>query len=346
MVAVALLALAVPSDGDDNIVGYRRVTIPAGATVVASVPFSHQSEGPFTISDTTGTDLLVDGNPFGAGEYNGTHYVRITSGAAKGRWSTIEVNGTGSITLEDTGFLGDITDDVDTFKIYKHVTLAEVFTDALLNISYKESTTKLVWGAVVLDEIKTQVGIFADPSVTPPPASENKVPDENFVYVDGTWRNVSNVTGNADGTILPPESFLWIKNGGNTSDLSYVPSGTVSLDAKAVKLVGGALTSDTVVGGGPVSVKLKDLGLGGTAAFVSSTLKNVYGAILLDDPGDYLLLLGATGTSASETYVYAEGHWRNVSNVSVSADDDEIGAAQGFIIRKEAGGGTEIWVIE
>jgi uncharacterized protein (TIGR02597 family) len=278
----------------------------------------------------------------------------MVDGDAKGRWSTIASNNADEITLEDTSFMADIANG-DTFKVIKHVTISQVFPDALLGISFRKSglKTEIKFGqeVVSLDEesIGTQVFTFDDPSVNAPGIGPNKTPVNIYVYGDGAWRSTGAIGDSADDDILPPDKYLYIRNSTSGGKLTFIPTGTIELGSQAVKLIAsGSTVNDTVVGAMPVTTKLKDLGLGGTSAFEDSILKTEikFGqeVVSLDVPKDELLVFGPTGDTPADIYVYAEGHWRSTASIGDSADEEVIPAAGAMIIRKKAGSTTDIWV--
>lgn len=351
VVVAAMLASVAPVFGGTT--GYTAVTVPGNSTAAVSMPFVNKAEGTFEVA--TDNTLQVSGSPFTGEDYSDMYYVRVTDGDTKGRWSTIASNTAGEIVLKDTSFIGDIAAG-DKFKVVKHVTLSQAFPDALRGISFRESglKTTIVFGNPVVsldqDNIGTRVIAFPDPSVSAPSIGPNKVPSRIYVYGDGSWRNTGSIGTSADDDILPPDQYFFVRNSTSDEKLTFIPSGNVSFEPKAVQLVSDAGSdNDVVIGGTVKAIKLKDLALGGTSAFVDSVITTtiVFGnpVTTLTTKNDQLLVFGATGDVPQKVYVYADGHWRNTSAIGTVADDDEIPASGAFIIRKVAGSSTtEVWV--
>jgi uncharacterized protein (TIGR02597 family) len=137
--------------------------------------------------------------------------------------------------------------------------------------------------------------------------------------------------------ILAPDTLMAVRNE-EAGPLVYLTAGYVSTDAKAqVVQADAAQTDDTYTSTKrEVAIKLKDLGLGGTAAFESS-IRGVF----FDDIKDQLLVFdngtGGKDKSPSVTYYYVNGMWVDLNDPSVSADDATIPASAGVVIRKVSG---------
>ncbi|MFP4141171.1 MAG: TIGR02597 family protein, partial [Phycisphaerae bacterium] len=263
VVVVALLATAVPMFGQvQSVTGYNKVTVPAQSDVIVSVPFTQKPEGTFTVAtDGVGDDTLSVDEDITT-EYDGAYYIRFTSGDAKGLWSTIKSSNTTteSVELEDTSMLtGGKVAEGDTFKIIKHQMLSSVFPDKLAGLSFVAST-----GSGFGLKIKTRVLLWQESVGT------NQAPSRTFYFHDsGEWRNLAG--SNSNDTVIAPDAILVIRN---TSDknLTYIPQGSVYTGAVAKTIQTYASADDVYTSTTrPVAVKLKDLGLGGSDAFVTST---------------------------------------------------------------------------
>ncbi|MHB1156158.1 MAG: TIGR02597 family protein [Phycisphaerales bacterium] len=322
--AVALLGLtAHTATVKADTAGYMAVQVPVNTDVVMSVPFAVESAGQFDVNTTTGTGVTVSGSPLDAGKFNGKYYVRFITGAAKGRWTTITSNTTGELVFTDITFLADVS-AADTFGIYKHQTLSSLFPDENVGASFVASPSAF--------SLKTKVLVFPGAATY----GINKSASEVYYFLGGTsnkWRRVS-PAGDADDVILPPQTAFIIRNEGSADPLQVVLTGLVEENPQARLLQIGTSQNDVPVATGkPHAVKLKDLGLGGSPAFVSSA-----SAFALKD---LLLVYSNTSTGinkgASAVYYYSNTQgWRRVSPAG-DGNNDTIPATGGFIVRKFSG---------
>jgi uncharacterized protein (TIGR02597 family) len=317
------------------VTGYNKVTVPAQSDVIVSVPFTQKPEGTFTVATggVGATALSVDEDITSA--YDGAYYIRFTSGDAKGLWSTIEATNTTAETveLEDTSMLASKVSEGDTFKIIKHNTLESVFPDKLAGLSFVAST-----GTGFGLKIKTRVLLWEESVGT------NQAPAQTFYFHESAeWRSLAG--SNSDDTVISPDAILVIRN---TADkkLTYIPQGSVHTGtvAKAIQTHGSADDVYTSTSR-PVAVKLKDLGLGGSDAFATSTGTG-FGLTIKDR----LLVFdnSTTGTNkapVSTFYYHESGEWRNLAGQN--ADDYEISPSTGVVIRKTSGAvETNVWTAE
>ncbi|RPI61910.1 MAG: TIGR02597 family protein, partial [Planctomycetaceae bacterium] len=144
---VALLALAAGSAGAQNVVGYNRITVPAGTDVRLTVPFNQALEGTFAVATKTGSTVTV-ADTLVAGKYNNVataaYYVRFTSGNASGLWTTITSNDVNGFTLADANVM-NLVSVGDSFRVYKHHTLSSLFPKGMYDVSYTNSTKVLIY---------------------------------------------------------------------------------------------------------------------------------------------------------------------------------------------------------
>ncbi len=337
VVAVALLATAVPMFGQvQSVTGYNKVTVPAQSDVIVSVPFTQKPEGTFTVA-TGGVGaaaLTVDEDI--ATAYDGAYYIRFTSGDAKGLWSTIKSSNTTteSVELEDTSMLtGGKVAEGDTFKIIKHQTLSSVFPDKLAGLSFVAST-----GSGFGLKVKTRVLLWTDAVGT------NQAPAQTYYFHESAeWRNAAG--SNADDTMIAPDAILVIRNTADTK-LTYIPQGSVHTGAVAKPIQTHGSPDDVYTSTRrPVAVKLKELGLGGSEAFETSTGAG-FGLTIKDRLLVFDNSTSGTNKAPVSTFYYHEsGEWRNAAGQN--ADDYEISPSTGIVIRKTSGAvETNVWTAE
>ena len=205
--------------------GINVVAVPAQSDVLVTVPFNQDSEGDFTVSGVTGTGVTVAGAPFTAGEFAGTHLVRLTSGAAAGLWTTITANTTGELTLDDADVLALIA-ATDAFTVYPHQTVGSIMQDRLRNISFVSGT---------------QILLFDNDA-----ASQNKGSSATLTFITfpiTTWSGAQGVD-----TILAPESLFVLRNSSNQA-LNFVTTGNVPTHPVSHLIPAGA-TKDILIGSG------------------------------------------------------------------------------------------------
>ncbi len=321
--AVTLLVLAVAwaaAAEPVSVIGYNRITVPAQSDVIVSVPFVQPPVGSVVVDSTTGTGVKVPVGSFAGGEFsNGRYYVRFTTGNAAGRWATVTSNTTDELVFQDTSFLADVAGG-NKLTIYPHQTLSKVFPAKLAGRSFLAST-----GAFFTLNVQTTVRLW-----TPSVGIDQAPASTYYFHETGVWKALNGSP--ADNVIVPPGAALVIRN---TSDqeLVYVPQGSVVADPQAVALTSQSSQDDTYLSTGrPIGVTLKDLGLGGSDAFESST-----GAFFTLQIKDTLRVFdnSATGTdkAPATTYYYHEsGQWRTLGGQN--ADDVVIPASTGIVIRK------------
>jgi uncharacterized protein (TIGR02597 family) len=127
LAAAVLMAVAIGSAGAAEMVGWNKYVVQPNSDVLVTLPFTQDAAGTYTVTGKTSTQVQVAG-PLTTDQYKNVYYIRFTSGAAIGRWSTVTTNSATQLTLQDTAFLSDLANG-DTFSVYPHYTLATVFPD-------------------------------------------------------------------------------------------------------------------------------------------------------------------------------------------------------------------------
>lgn len=344
--AVALVAHA--QTATTTPVGYVTIACPANSDTIVGVPLKQPTVAAGALSANPSVasgsaTLTISGAAFTASQFANSHYVKFTSGASSGKYYAVTANTTNTLTVDLNGdTLGAVQND--TLSVTKFWTLGELFNPA-------QSTT---------DPTTTGNAIVASTSASPagrrtqiliPDSSSsgiNLAPSAPFFILNGAWRRHGvDVTISFNDFQLWPDSYFMIRHStGIASGTSYVSSGEVELQSTSIPL-------STLVSGKqdnyialvrPVDVKLKDLNLGGTSAFVSSTSGTPAGR--RDEVYTYSNIQTAVNKSPSATYFYLNGAWRKVGqDVSLDFGDDVISAGSGFTIRKyqTAAGATVFW---
>lgn len=334
--AALLIGMAVQAVQAADVVGFNKVTVPANSDAVVTVPFVQKSVGSFAATGTTGTGIVIAGG-LAANAFQNVFYVRMTSGPAAGRWSTVTGNSATEFTLADTSFLASVAAG-NTFDLVPHQTLARVFSDDLKDITFTASTSPVIHTMEVLLPDGTSVGI-------------NKAPNETYYYraVSGVsaWRKVgAGASISFDNTILPPGAYFVLRNN-NATALSFLTKGNVAASQQQARTVAteSAQNDLPAASGNPFPVTLLDLNLGGTPAFQNSTSPVIH-------TDELLVFSNTTGQNNPPpiTYYYRTvsgvAAWRKVgAGASEDHNSDIIPAGAALVIRKGAGTpGSAGWV--
>ena len=321
--AVALLALTIPLQAEPNVTGYNKLSVPANNDLLVSVPFSQPVKS-FAVLAKTGTGFTVS-DTLTAGAYNTVYFVRFTSGSADGRWATITSNTVNEFVLADVSFLADVSVG-DTFTVFAHWTLGSIFPAALEGRTFLASASPVARSVEVLVP-STATGI-------------NKPAAATYYYYNGQWRKVgSSPVMSFTSTVITPDTYFILRNK-SAQELLYMPSGTVATGALARTLQTATSANDVPASTGrPTPVTLKQLNLGGTAAFEAS-LSPV-------NRKDQLLVYtnATTGLNkpADATYYFYNNAWRKVGAApTVSFDSQVLPAGAALIIRKAASTGAAV----
>ncbi|AKJ65471.1 TIGR02597 family protein [Kiritimatiella glycovorans] len=225
MTAAAALLLSAPVVLAGEWVGYNATTIPAGADVMVSVPFSQDYALETTVDTKTATGVTVS-DTLTAGDYADDYYIRMTSGTGEGLWTTISDNGTDGFTMENTNVLTHISAG-DAFQVIPHHTVASLFPESHFGISYTNDVSLKFYNSAT-------VGVDDAPSDT-----------VSYDAFGGNW--------NTPATIVPPLTQMIIRNGSG-EELTFACAGDVP-QVKAAFIVAAGVEDDYHIGSGfPVDV--------------------------------------------------------------------------------------------
>jgi uncharacterized protein (TIGR02597 family) len=317
--------------------GVARFDVLAGSDAPISVPFHREPVYTGEVAGVFSNTILVTGAPFAGGEYAGRHYARFASGDADGFWSTIASHTDNTLTLADASVAARVTVG-DMFRVQPHQTLDSVFPAALEGVAFVKSPSASIRKTEVLFFDAATVGI-------------NKSAVASYYYINqgGTnvgWRLVGPSpasTTDAGPTVIPPDTYLVLRNKNNPVALRYQTTGRIEFGALARSLPTHAVQNDLyAVSGRAVTITLRELNLGGTAAFQSSPS----GSIRKDQVLVFDNNVPGQNQSAAATYYYISQGGTNVGWRLVGpapASTTEVGhvpvivPGSGFLIRKSAG---------
>lgn len=289
-----------------------------GSDVLVSVPINLNLIDTVTLTSVSGTGNTIlnfaDSAEFAAGDFDAgtfvSHYVRITSGAAAGLWSSITVNTETSVTIDDSDVAALLAGN-ETVEIYPHHTLSSVFPDTLLDDA--DSTLPSALGKGMLSD-GLQVLLYSDAD------SQNKAAGSGGVIGYTTFFGAG-WGSDADRPLLPEQPFVIRNNTGN--DLIYAAPGYAP--GHPIAYLTAAAERDTAFGTGfPVPITLDETGLG-----------TFDGRQILTQTDDANAAAGSANIFGYTTFFGAG--WG-------SDADTELPANKGFILRQPSGdtGGVSI----
>jgi uncharacterized protein (TIGR02597 family) len=228
-----LLALAVPLVCPAEDLGFSTVTIPAVTDVAVTVPYNNGNKVEFTIdagginigAKTVKPTVALTNGLYSGGRY----YVRFTSGGADGLWTTITSNDAVQFTLEETSALA-LAAAGNTFRVYRHWTVEQVFPTDQLGVSYVDGTQLLFYSNTTNGYNKSAVKIV-----------------EYVTFPSAGWDDPPYV--------IKPDTMFKIRNN-SASALTYSPVGLIP-DHTISYLIPSGVNKDTFLGAGhPVTTTL------------------------------------------------------------------------------------------
>lgn len=339
------VASAQPTTATTTPVGYTTISCLPGSDTIVSLPLrvSASAAGALTSVPSIGSEqavLTVSGASFGS--FGGTHYVKFkNSAAAEGKWFPVISNTADALTVDLNGnsLSAAIGDKIEILKFW---TLSELFDPATATTSATTTPHAIVASLGTLtSQRRTQLLIpnFSGVGI-------NVAPSTNYYIHDSKWKKAGSGDESFNNDQLWPDSYFIIRHPTTvTASTKFVASGEVELNSMVVSLATRASgQQDNFVGlPRPVDVKLNDLGLGGTAAFVSST-SNLTGG-----RRDQLLVfnngVASQNKAPSSNYYFHNGIWKRAGNGDADVGNEVIPAGAGFIIRKYANSAatTDSW---
>lgn len=325
---------------ETNPVGFNTVECLPGSDTICGVPFARPAVFQGVVDSTqvgTGTlTITPEGTPgWTENDFQTLYMVRIISGTKAGMYYQVSANAAGDVTVDLAGDTATGINPGDSFRIHPFWTLSTLFPPAT-------QSTIIASTGTLPNQRRTEL-------ITPDlqGAGTNLAPLFKYYIFNGAWRKAVSGNPNADNDILYPDSYFIIRHASSliTASTSYVPVGMVELNSVTIPLATHATISQDnfVLSGRPIPVKLKDLDLLSSAAFMAST------STLPNGRRDTLLVfdnaVAQLNKAPSATYYYLSGSWRKAVSGNPVADDDEILPSHGMIIRKyQTGtGATQFW---
>ncbi len=245
--AVVLLVLAIQSAGLAAVPpGLKVITAPPQTDVMVSYPFNPVIEETLTVNGApAGTSLPLTGGALAGKDYGRggeqTFYVRFISGGSagpEGAWSTIIGHTDNDLTIGNAA-LAALVGNGDSFRIYKHRKVRDVFPPSMLGTSYLNGTQVLLFNNAANQQFKL---------------------GQIFTYIQAADQFIG--AGIADTMTLEPDSAFILRNGSTTKTLTLFLAGTTP-DYKVKRVLPAGAVKDILIGPGyPVDLPVLLTGLG------------------------------------------------------------------------------------
>ncbi len=280
--------------------------------------------------------IQVTGAPaWTANQFAGAYFVKFTSGAKAGAYFVITSNTSDTLTVNLSADSITTALASDTVQIFPFWTLSSLFPIGNSAITQSLGTSGL--------QRRTQV-LF--PDITN--AGTNLAATGIYYQTSTGWKDALNNNAVADNIVIPPDSYIIIRNRAADADTTFTAVGLVDLTPLVSELVttSTAAQDNSIALNRPVDVALKNLNLISSNGFVAS---NGTGGLARRD----LILtfdntIADTNKPANHIYYYdstSPGNWKDALDSNRISDDDVIKAGTGFIIRKyrTGNGATAFW---
>lgn len=325
-------------------VGFNTVTCLPNSDTYCSVPFAQNWEfqGVLSINPSVAGDAATltpqASVSWTENQYANLYFVRMLTGAKAGMYYQISTNATGTLTIDLAG--SDLVGVAsgDAFAISKFWTLGTLFPPATQTTIVASTSTA---GPGRRTEILIP-DIFSN--------GVNLAPSRKFFINGGAWKESTGGFPVSDNFILSPDTYFIVRHNhaSITAPTTFTAVGMVELNPVAVPLAtlpGTSKQDNAVTFGRPVPVKLKDLKLISSGAFLGSS--GTAGPGRRDELLVYDNSVPVVNRAPSATYFYnaTTSNWRQSTTGFPVADDVELPPSAGILIRKyqTATGSTATW---
>lgn len=325
-------------------VGFMTIDTPQGSDTIIAAPFTKAPVFQGLASSVNSFTVTFNPSPDFGDLTSMPHYVQAATGGKAGVIFDIASNTSNTITLVDNGISpADLANS--SVKVIPYWTLGQLYPATDQGVSFTPSGT-------ILPSRRTQIlisdiagsGINRSSSSVYYFATNGSAPlDPVLSY----WRSAASGTNNVNNTPILPDSYFIVRNPITAaSGLKTTIAGSVNVGTSVVQLDStGGLPNDNYVSlGRPVDIKLDDLGIVESGAFLPSL------GTILPQRRDQLLVISNTqigfNKSASTVYYYVTGQgWKSASTGTNNVGTNTIKAATGYIIRKASQNpaGSKFW---
>lgn len=341
MPLAALLAAPLTSFAEETTtdpVGAMMINCLEGSDTIVSVPFRNAASfvGPISSISVDGNNVTIgfDSNPnWTINQFAGVYYVRFTSGTNSGRYYTVTANAGNSLTVDSNGdAMGGIVIG-NTMQLIKYYTLNELFPPA------SQTTFVLSLGTGGLQRRSELLMPNLISSGT------NLAPSRVFFVTSTGWFEATAGNAVSNNVVLLPDTFFIVRNKAGYGATSFIATGSVEMNPVSIplSLSNGTKQDNYVSIIRPVNVKLSDLNLT-SDIFTLST--GTGGLQRRDELFIYNNSLAGINKSAARAFFKTATGWFESTAGNAPADNVEITAGSGFVVRKYQSGAdaTVFWV--
>ena len=347
-VAAATSFLLAPGVSGQSVttdpVGFTTTVCPANSDTYISVPFTRPPEFVGATASATTNTITVSGSPwtvnqfvYVAGSQPKTYFVLIgphtSTNPKEGNFYQITANTTNTLTVNAPG------DDLSSIAaatqilVIPYATLASVFPASDAGVSFIISPSAVNRQTQIVIPNYAGIGINLAPSIT-------------YFYLNSAWRRFGNpLTEDHGYDPFVNAGYFTLRNASTGTTLTTLGSVLTKNTTTPLFTRAGATSvqQDNFVSViRPIDVKLNDLGLITSGAFLSSpSAVNRIDQLLVFDNAQV-----AINKSPSATYFYFNAAWRKFGQpVTTDFGTDTIATGTGFIIRKGGTptGATSLW---
>jgi uncharacterized protein (TIGR02597 family) len=250
-----------------GIVGYNTTDCLGSSDTLISVPFHRTPAFSGSVADGSRTTFsgvtdtfTASGTPgWSVGEFEGSHYVKIVTGAGAGLEVDITANTADTLTVDSSGFKGSKINPGDRFLVIPYWTLGTLLP-ASTQTALHPSTGDL------LSQRGSELHFFE------PSANGINLSPQTIYYVTAAgWFQAALGSPPADDLILPPHTALVIRHQSGAPDTEFRSAAHVDEDASSILLRArkGASQDNVLAMMRPIPLTLAELDIP-PAAFVGS----------------------------------------------------------------------------
>lgn len=361
---VALSGCLTAQNAFTHTLGFNKINCLVNSDTIVGIPFRAQgsqtavlASEPVVIGDVATLTLSL--NNLTAGAFlTSRHYVKFDGGTKDGRFYDITSNTANTLTINLNG------DNLTGVIAGSYVVIAEYWT---LNTLFPPTGATTSWAetpatsgnwvpnghAVVSSNSNSSLARRTEilmPNLTT--AGINLTP-ASIHFISGTttkkWTQAK--TGGtfvpSGDTVIYPDTYFTIRHSSSVSRPTILNGvGEVEMGSMSIPISTSATSKwdNQIALLRPIPLKLSELGLAGTSAFVPSG--SVSSLARRDELFVYNNAVALKNRVPSTVYFVMGGNWQKmVNNVAVLANDDVIQAGYGIIIRKykTSAGQTVFW---
>jgi uncharacterized protein (TIGR02597 family) len=335
LAALPVAALAQTASATTAPVGFVTITTLSNSDTIFSTPLAQPAVFSGSVSTLSSATITATGTPgwttnafqYVAGTQSNTYYLRFTTGAMAGNYFTVTANTSNSLTVNLAGNLLTSVAVGDQFSIIPYWTLGTLFPASAAGTEFQASTP-FARNTEVLFPDQVSLGV-------------NLAPASIFYFINSAWTQAGSTSGAvANDTVLPPDSYVIIRNQAFTGSITVMGGVVTTLQSTPLNSYPTHPQDNFVAVTYPVPTTLNNLGL--AAAFVPSTPFSRNDELLVFDN-----TVATINRSPSAIYFYQNGAWQLAGGNGSNSGSVVLNAGTGFIVRKAvnaSGPSTTDWI--